>query len=196
MKISLIFLSLVIFINACNYSDDAKQNESSANGSSIPKGKLFRMESIPGSGNQIATKKDSTGIIIEEGITDAKGLKNGTWVIYQGEGGYPAKIANYVNGVYNGPYFEFDGFGQISLRASYKNNKLHGNVAKFLNGDLAQESNYKEGILDGVYKEYRRSGGIQKEINYKNGKLDGPFRYYDEGGKVSQEYNYRNGKQQ
>ena len=84
----------------------------------------------------------------------------------------------------------------MALSANYKNNKLHGTVAKFLNGNLAQESNYKEGILDGVYKEFHRSGSIQKEINYKNGKLDGPFRYYDENGKVNLQYNYKNGKQQ
>lgn len=196
MKTHLTFLSLVILLNACNYGAEKQQNSLSANGNAIKQDELFSMEKIPGSSNQIATKKDPVGKVTEVGITDAKGLKNGAWVIYQGEGGYPAKIASYVNGVYNGPYFEFDGFGQMLLSASYKNNKLHGTVAKFLNGNLAQESTYKEGILDGVYKEYNRSGSIQKEINYKNGKLDGPFRYYDEDGKVNLEYNYKNGKQQ
>lgn len=196
MKTRLTFLSLVLLLNACNYGDETQQNSSSANGSAVVQDELFSMEKIPGSSNQIATKKDPVGKVTEVGITDAKGLKNGAWVSYQGEGGYPAKIASYVNGVYNGPYFEFDGFGQMLLSASYKNNKLHGTVAKFLNGNLAQESNYKEGILDGIYKEYSRSGSIQKEINYKNGKLDGAFRYYDESGKVNLEYIYKNGKQQ
>lgn len=186
----------MILLTACNSGGDAQQNLPSENGDAIEKDPLFNMEVIPGTSNQIAVKKDATGNILEEGITNAKGLKNGTWVIYQGEGGYPAKIASYVNGKYNGPYVEFDGFGQISLRASYKNNQLHGNVAKFTNGNLVQESTYKNGILDGVYKEYSRSGGIQKEINYKEGKLDGPFRYYDENGKINLEYNYKNGKQQ
>lgn len=196
MKTRLFFLSLLFLLNACNYGAEKQQNSSSANGNDVVQEALFSMEKIPGSSNQIATKKDSVGKVTEVGITDAKGLKNGAWVSYQGEGGYPAKIASYVNGVYNGPYFEFDGFGQLLLSASYKNNKLHGTVTKFLNGNLAQESNYKEGILDGIYKEYSRSGSIQKEINYKNGKLDGLFRYYDESGKVTIEYMYKNGKQQ
>ncbi len=196
MKVYPAFLCFMILFAACNSGADTQQNQSSTNGDAIEKDALFNMEVIPGTKNQIAVKKDATGNILEEGITDAKGLKNGTWVIYQGEGGYPAKIASYVNGKYNGPYVEFDGFGQISLRASYKNNQLHGKVAKFTNGNLVQESTYKNGILDGVYKEYSRSGGIQKEINYKDGKLDGLFRYYDENGKINLEYNYKNGKQQ
>lgn len=196
MKVYPAFLCLMILVTACNSGADTQQNLPSTNGDVIGKDALFKMEKIPGTGNQIAVKKDASGNILEEGITDSKGLKNGTWVIYQGEGGYPEKIASYVDGKYNGPYVEFDGFGQISLKASYKNNQLHGNVAKFINGNLTQESTYKNGVLDGVYKEYSRSGGIQKEINYKEGKLDGPFRYYDENGKINLEYNYKNGKQQ
>ena len=196
MKVYPAFLCFMILLMACNPGAETQQNLPSTNGDAIEKDPLFNMEVIPGTSNQIAVKKDATGNILEEGITDSKGLKNGTWVTYQGEGGYPAKIASYVNGKYNGPYVEFDGFGQILLRACYKNNQLHGNVAKFTNGNLVQESNYKNGVLDGVYKEYSRSGGIQKEINYKEGKLDGPFRYYDENGKINLEYNYKNGKQQ
>ena len=135
-------------------------------------------------------------IVLEEGVTDAKGMKNGIWVIYQGEGGYPQKIANYVNGLYNGPYFELDGFGRMEVRANYLNNKLHGTLMKFNSGSLAQESTYKDGVLDGAYKEFNNKGMVLKEINYKEGKLDGPFRYYDEQGKITLEYLYKNGKQQ
>lgn len=195
MNQSLIFFSLLLLLSACDVGTEAEKNPS-LESSKIKKNDAFLIEAIPGSAYQHAVKKGSDGTLLEEGITDEKGLKNGTWVIYQGEGGYPAKIANYVNGLYNGPYFEFDGFGRMALRASYKGNKLHGTVVKFLNGELAQESNYTDGTLDGVYKEYNRYGAIQKEINYKNGKLDGPFRYYDENGKVNLQYMYKDGKQQ
>lgn len=195
MNQSLIFFSLMLLLVACNSGNDAAKTASTES-SKIEKNDAFLIEAVPGSNYQHALKKGSDGALLEEGITDAKGLKSGVWVMYQGEGGYPAKIASYVKGVYNGPYFEFDSFGRMALRATYKNNKLHGTVVKFLNGELAQESNYKDGILDGVYKEYNRQGGIQKEINYKNGKLDGPFRYYDENGKVNLQYMYKDGKQQ
>lgn len=195
MKVHLVFFSLSILFSACNL-EDASQQKTTAISEISGQDKLFTMETIPGTNNQIATKKDKNGALLEEGITDENGLKNGAWVIYQGEGGYPSKIASYVKGEFNGPYFEFDGFGRMALRANYKNNKFHGSVAKFLNGDLIQESNYKDGVLHGIYKEYDRYGGIQKEINYKNGKLDGPFRYYDEKGKITLEYNYKNGQQQ
>lgn len=195
MKQYLAFCGILLGLIACKPEQETPG--SSANGTNALKsGNEFIMETIPGTSHQYAVKKDPNGTLLEEGTTDAKGLKTGTWVIYQGEGAYPAKITNYINGEYNGPYFEFDAFGRMSLKASYKNNKLHGVVLKYLNGDLAQESNYKEGVLDGVYKEYSRRGSLQKEINYKNGKLDGPFRYYDENGKVNLEYQYKDGKQQ
>lgn len=195
MKQYLIFFSVALSLNACK-PESTTQGLTTTKLDTVDSGKEFIMESIPGSNFQHAIKKGQDGVLLEEGTTDAKGLKNGTWVNYQGEGAYPSKIANYINGIYNGPYFEFDAFGRMTLKASYKNNKLHGVVLKYLNGDLTQESNYKEGVLDGVYKEYSRNGMLQKEINYKNGKLDGPFRYYDENGKVNLEYLYKAGKQQ
>lgn len=195
MKQCLILFGFLLSLNACKPEPET-QSSTTVGVDTANSGKEFIMETIPGSTFQHAIKKGQDGLLLEEGTTDAKGVKNGAWVIYQGEGAYPAKIANYINGVYNGPYFEFDGFGRMVLKASYKNNKLHGIVLKYLNGDLTQESNYKEGVLDGVYKEYSRNGILQKEINYKNGKLDGAFRYYDEHGKVNLEYLYKNGKQQ
>ena len=188
-----LYLSLLCMGFACTPNNKTEQ-EAALN--TIEADNLFAMTPVPGSDSQIAQKNNLEGAIAEEGLTDSKGLKSGIWVIYQGEAGYPAKIANYVKGLYNGPYFEFDGFGRMIVRANYLNNKLHGKMVKFQDGKIIQESKYNDGVLDGTYKEFSRSGSIQKEINYKNGQLNGFFRYYDENGKILEEYFYKNGKQQ
>ncbi|AEE54113.1 toxin-antitoxin system YwqK family antitoxin [Haliscomenobacter hydrossis] len=195
MRHSLLFLTLLCFGLSCQQNDTAVQNTSSE-AKTLDQDGQFSMVPIPASSHQLAQKKGSNAELIEEGITDAKGMKNGIWVTYQGEGAYPAKIVSYVNGLYNGPYFEFDGFGRMAVRANYMNNKLHGLLVKFNSGTLAQESSYINGVLDGVYKEFNQKGAVEKEIHYKDGKLDGLFRYYDEDGKVTLEYQYKNGKQQ
>jgi len=188
-----LYLTLLYIGFAC--TPDKKATQEAAL-DTIAAGNLFAMTPVPGSDYQIARKNNLEGEIAEEGLTDSKGMKTGIWVIYQGDGGYPAKIANYVKGLYNGPYFEFDGFGRMIVRASYLNNKLHGKLVKFQDGNKIQESEYKDGVLDGAYKEFNRNGAVQKEINYKDGKLNGSFRYYDDKGKVIEEYLYKDGKQQ
>lgn len=188
-----LYLSLLGIGFACTPNNTTEQ-EAALN--AIEAGNMFAMTPVSGSDYQIAQKNNQQGEIAEQGLTDSKGMKTGIWVIYQGEGGYPAKIANYVKGLYNGPYFEFDGFGRMIVRANYLNNKLHGKLVKFQNGNMIQESEYKDGVLDGAYKEFNRNGAVQKEINYKDGQLNGSFRYFDEKGKVIEEYLYKNGKQQ
>lgn len=188
-----LYLALLSIGFACT-PDNKTEQEAALD--AIAAGNLFVMTPIPGSDYQIAKKNNLEGEIAEGGLTDSKGMKMGIWVIYQGDGGYPAKIMSYVKGLYNGPYFEFDGFGRMVVRANYLNNKLHGKLVKFQDGNMIQESEYKDGVLDGAYKEFNRNGAIQKEINYKDGQLNGSFRYYDEKGKVIEEYLYKNGKQQ
>jgi len=195
MRHLLSFLVLLCLGLSCQQNDTAVQNTSAEAKTLDPDGQ-FSMVPIPTSRYQLAQKKGSNAEIVEEGVTDAEGMKNGIWVTYQSERPYPAKIVSYVNGLYNGPYFEFDAYGRMTVRANYMNNKLHGLLVKFNNGTLAQESAYINGVLDGVYKEFNQKGAVEKEIHYKDGKLDGPFRYYDENGKVTLEYQYKNGKQQ
>ena len=195
MKHSIPFVILLCLGLSCQQQDTAVQNTPSE-AQTLDSDAQFSMVPIPASSYQFAQKKGSNAELIEEGVTDEKGMKNGIWVTYQGRSAYPAKIVSYVNGLYNGPYFEFDAYGRMTVRADYMNNKLNGLLVKFNNGTLAQESAYINGVLDGVYKEFNQKGAVEKEIHYKDGKLDGPFRYYDENGKVTLEYQYKNGKQQ
>ena len=151
-------------------------------------------EDIPGTGYQRATKANGDGILQEEGQL-RNGVKEGTWIIYHPDGMFPEKIISYVAGMYNGPYMEFNERGQMSLRATYKNNALDGPWAKYRFGRPETEASYKNGELDGTFKEYDiQTGKLMKEVNYKEGKQDGILRFYNEKGEVTVEYEYNNGE--
>jgi antitoxin component YwqK of YwqJK toxin-antitoxin module len=154
----------------------------------------FTMESIPGSNAQWAKKVDADGKLLEEGAV-VNGQKEGTWTLYHPGTGYPSKIISFIDGKYNGPYWEMNERGQLNLRAAYRNNKLHGPWASYGFSRLEVEAEYKNGELHGLYREYNKSNGkLQKEANYKDGKQHGVYRFYNDKGEVTVEYEYDNGE--
>ena len=157
-------------------------------------GAAYQMEAIPGQATKIAKLVDGDGNIIEYGQVD-NGVKVGTWLTYEPGKEFPAKIETYAGGVINGPYFELNERGQVTLKAFYKNNSLHGPWGKYKFGRTTESAEYKDGQLDGVYKSYyQRDGKLQKEFHYKGGQLDGPYRFYNEEGEITLEYTYKNGE--
>ena len=154
----------------------------------------FIIEKIPGTSCQRVVKTAADGALQEEGMLRG-GLREGAWVVYHSGGVYPEKIINYAEGMYNGPYMEFNERGQLSLRATYQNNILNGPWGKYRSGRPEAEANYKNGKLDGVYKEFNDSDGkLLKEVGYKNGLQHGMLRFYNDKGEVAVEYEYRNGE--
>lgn len=76
---------------------------------------------------------------------------------------------------------------------SYKNGKLDG-VSKFYDdGRLWYETEFKNGEIDGVEREYYENGRLKREENYKNNKKDGIAKYYTYDGKLADEKNYKDG---
>lgn len=145
-------------------------------------------------GFQKAALIDDKGRLLEEGLVK-NGKKTGTWIAYWPEDQTPQRVASFVDGLFNGPYLEYDTYHRITIRAFYVNNKLEGPWTRYEFDRVVVETTYKDGKLDGKYTEYRRSDGqVQKEMNFKDGALDGVYRYYNEQGKVILEYNYRKGE--
>ncbi len=64
------------------------------------------------------------------------------------------------------------------------------------NGELKSEGNLKKGNLDDAFKEYSESGQILTDVTYKNGILNGPYKEYFKylKGQVSEKGTYKNGK--
>lgn len=59
---------------------------------------------------------------------------------------------------------------------------------------VALEEDYKEGRLDGAFKEFFPNGNVKREVRYMNGKLNGLFRTYYENGQIEQEAVYQDGQ--
>lgn len=144
--------------------------------------------------SEITEKTDPNGLITERSqITN--GQKTGVNVEYYPEKGLPKKMATYNNGIFDGPYMEFNNRGQIEKMANYKNNQLEGNYATYKFGNIVEQSTYKNGKLHGMYRSYfNNTKKLQKEAEYKDGIQHGLFKQYNEEGQVVLEYEYNNGK--
>lgn len=170
---------------------------SACNNGNVASGALTNLEGFQitdlGSGGQKADKKDGAGVYIENGYL-LNGVKNGIWRTYNDDGKVKT-ITNYLNGLKNGPYYEFSNRGQIELAADYLNDKLDGLYAKYKFGRPTIETQYRNGLIHGVHKEYfQNKDNLQKEVHFKDGKQDGKLTYYDEEGNVTLEYEYKNGE--
>ena len=180
-----LLLILVNFLTACEQKPATTQDLDLQD---------FVIQDIPGSDMKRATLTDVKGKIKEEG-TILNGRKHGLWVIYHKDRDVPAAIGSYVNGVPNGPLFEFGQYGHLEHMCGYTNNVLNGRFAKLKNIRKTEEGAYVEGILEGNFKKYYEGREVvQQELNYKHNKLDGEIVYYNEKGEVTMKYVYKDGE--
>ncbi len=201
MKNWLYSFILLLTLSACNSGEgpatttatNAETSEAAAG--TEENNDQYETEAIPGSDVVVAIKHNNSGNIVEKGFLD-NGVKTGTWLIFEKRPfKFPNKIITYLNGQYNGPYYEMNERGQIELSAYYVNNQLDGAWGKYKFGRPTAEAQYKAGQLDGVYKEYfLKDGSLQKEIHYLQGKQHGPYRFYNEEGEITLEYEYKYGE--
>ena len=84
--------------------------------------------------------------------------------------------------------------GQITRKQYFLDDVPHGIYGDYKFGRATKEVNYKNGEMDGMYKEFYNNGELQRSINYKNGVMDGPMKYYNEEGGVTLEYSFKNGE--
>ncbi len=155
----------------------------------------YQVAKVPGvKGLKRLEKKNNQQAVIEEGFVE-NGKRTGTWVFYDKDGNFPEKVISYMEGKRNGLYMEFNERGALVLKASYRNDKLHGPWAQFQLNRPVKQANYVDGELDGIYREfYMTNGRLHKLISYKNGVQNGPFRVYDERGQLTLEYQYKDGE--
>lgn len=194
MKYLLPLIAIAFFVASCQQQEEEKQEAPIERAQIVIEG--YELEDIPGSDQKLAIKKTDAGKLIEQGFF-LDGKKTGTWVMYEnGKYEFPRKIITYTNNVYSGPYFEFDNHqGYISLKANYKNNKLHGDYATYKIRRPLLKGHYVDGKKDGEFIDYDyRTGKIQKLETYKNNMLHGPVIFYNDKEEITAEYIYENGE--
>lgn len=188
-----ILLSLVIMLFACGTkSNTAGTSEEPA----VVSSDGYQLEPVEGTDLMKAEKYDPDGKLLEKGFF-LNNLPEGTWYYYEHvrSNEFPKRVANYHQGVLNGPYLELTENGTISLQAYYLNNELTGHWGTYKFGRPLKTADYQNGILNGAYKEFSpTTGKLTKEISYKDGKEDGPYRFYNDSGEVTVEYTYENGE--
>jgi antitoxin component YwqK of YwqJK toxin-antitoxin module len=166
----------------------------STNNVDLSKWSAFQLKELDKKGWHYAERLDAEGRITESGYL-FNGKKNGLWVEYHPNSDFPKIVASYVDGDFQGPFYEYNLQGQISQIANYEKNLLEGKWTSFRFSRPVIEANYKNGKLSGSYKEYDfRNGKLQKEANFENGLEDGIFRFYNESGEITMEYHYKKGE--
>lgn len=191
MKNSL-YVFLIVSVFACQSPDPGPVEGAAAPAVSTDG---YELEPVAGTDLVSATKYEADGKLLEKGFFLNDQLE-GTWSYYEHPTKeYPKRMANYHQGILQGPYLEFTEQGNIILKAYYQNNQLHGPWGAYKFGRPLKTANYVHGILDGVYREYtNNTGKLQKEIQYKNGKEHGTYRFFNDDGEVTLEYVYENGE--
>lgn len=91
----------------------------------------------------------------------------------------------------NGKHRIIDGYHSEYILADFKDGMYNGKYQHFRRGKIAEESSYKDGLLDGNFKRYHYDGvTVQSERKYINGKVDGISKTYFQNGKVETEKQY------
>lgn len=91
-------------------------------------------------------------------------------------------------------YYKYYMNGVISQKATYKNNKLEGELYIYYpNKKVKIIYNFKDGLKEGQYKYYDKFTKLRQTGNYLNDELDGEFIFYTFYGKKEKVTHFKNG---
>jgi antitoxin component YwqK of YwqJK toxin-antitoxin module len=83
--------------------------------------------------------------------------------------------------------------GVIKSTREYKKDGLSTVIKFYGNGDGKEETNYKNGIKEGLFTSWYGNGKIGKQGNYKSGRYDGVWTWYHLDGTKEMERSHVNG---
>ncbi|MEM1001370.1 MAG: toxin-antitoxin system YwqK family antitoxin, partial [Bacteroidota bacterium] len=124
----------------------------------------------------------SKGGLISEGQMSGK-LYIGQWRYYHKDSNILMITENFNNkGILEGNKKVFYGNGQLAEQSTYKNGKLQGKVSWYSeSGELFKFLTYKQDVLNGPGKYYEPGGVIASEGVYKDNAKWGKWIYYKAG---------------
>ncbi|HPS71554.1 MAG TPA: hypothetical protein PLM70_04825 [Bacteroidales bacterium] len=130
-------------------------------------------------------------------VTNEKGkhIYNGKWTIID-ENGAISALVNVTDGIKNGTcFFYSDGF-EIQ-KIDFLNDSINGTAYVYYPTEKGEdkliniEIPFTNNKLNGVRKEYSRSGILLEETNYNDDGFDGPFKTYDFHGHLESKGTYK-----
>jgi len=135
-------------------------------------------------------------------------IDNSAYTIFYDENKNKISEGKVLNKLYEGLWMYYHKATKIIMTSeNYKNGKLDGTkTINYLSGKVAEISNYKNGVKNGVYKKFTESGIELEDSFYSNGELDGTSTFkapdglvvakglFKQGKKVGVWYFYVNGK--
>ena len=127
---------------------------------------------------------------------------NSAYTIFYKDGKFKVSEGKEVNRKYEGEWtYYHENLPDIMAIEHYKSGKLHGKRTVFYRGsgikgeeNVAEETNYVNGIKEGPYKKYTLKGMLLEDSNYTNGELDGPAIYKEPNGNLASRGRFKNGK--
>ncbi|MFK8044201.1 MAG: toxin-antitoxin system YwqK family antitoxin [Crocinitomicaceae bacterium] len=116
--------------------------------------------------------------------------------VYHETSGKIKAQGKYINQKKDSVWTYFDNVGNVKSKESYTNGKLEGQRVIYyepVGGQyiVARFEYYKNGVLDGTFKEYHQNKKLKAEGNYKDGNLNGTIKYYYANGKAERLERYK-----
>ncbi len=123
---------------------------------------------------------------VSEGNVTNK-LREGIWTYYHKNSKAVMTIENYIHDKLEGIRKVFYIDGIVAEECNYKDGLKEGISKKYSKkGKLIEESIFSKGVLEGVYKVYDESGDIVITGKFKNDLKKGMWYYYEKGKLVKQ----------
>ncbi|HLN20754.1 MAG TPA: hypothetical protein VK213_06675 [Bacteroidales bacterium] len=134
---------------------------------------------------------NDNGLLLEEGIVDEAGNRNGKWKTYFTDGKVSAE-GQYNENRRSGQWKFYRADGKLEQAGSYNAGRPDG-IWKWYydNGALLREEEYFQGEREGGFIEYSVTGEIISQGEYIAGERNGPWKYRN--GDFTEEGNYISG---
>lgn len=128
---------------------------------------------------------NDNGLLLSEGIVDEAGNKNGRWKDLYSSGKIQAE-GQYSDNRRSGLWKFYNEFEKGEQTGSFNNGRPDG-IWKWYydNGTILREEVYFQGVRDGEYTEYSRTGKVIAQGQYSDGEKIGEWKY-DSGNNIEE----------
>lgn len=142
----------------------------------------------------LVTEWHANGKIGAEGTYASRGVRSGTWKIYDKKGLLIAK-ESYVQGVQDGAQvYYYPGGQQVLERGNMVDGKKHGQWLRFLeDGTKSKIENFNQGQYHGEWRLFNVTGQLMVIGHFEYDLRHGKWLFYEKGQVVRVEH-YRRGK--